>query len=147
MRFRPSPIILVLSCLFALPCFGSTAKSSVVTVTLLDSSTDAGKGNMSLSVDHAAVKAGRVTFRAVNQSRKLIHEVIIIKIDPSKSIPYDERRGQVIEARVKRLGEIADLQPGATGSISLDMGAGSYLLICNQPGHFKAGMATRLTVK
>lgn len=103
---------------------------------------------MSLSVDHPAVKAGLVTFRATNQSRNLIHEVIIIKIDPSKSaIPYDERRGQVIEARVKRLGEIAELQPGATGTISLNMAAGSYLLICNQPGHFKAGMATALTVK
>jgi len=61
-------------------------------------------------------------------------------------LPYDDRQGAVIEKRIKDLGEVPDLPAGKSGSITLRLGPGSYLLICNQPNHYKAGMWTRLTV-
>lgn len=50
------------------------------------------------------------------------------------------------EKRVKRLGEIADLKPGKTGKLTLNLKAGNYVLFCNQPGHYKDGMVAKLSV-
>jgi hypothetical protein len=51
----------------------------------------------------------------------------------------------VIEARIRSLGEIADLAPGKTGKLTVNLKAGTYLLICNQPGHYKDGMTAKVT--
>jgi len=61
-------------------------------------------------------------------------------------LPYGEQKAEVEEKHVQRLGEIPDLKPGASGAMTLNLRAGSYLLICNQPGHYAAGMATTLVV-
>jgi len=47
---------------------------------------------------------------------------------------------------VRRLGEIPDLAPGKTGTLTVDLKPGSYVLFCNQPGHYHDGMSTVLTV-
>jgi hypothetical protein len=74
---------------------GTVAATTVVNVLLEDSSSDPAIGNMRMSLDHATVTAGQVTFRAKNQSKNLIHEVIVVRIDPKKpALPYDEKRGE-----------------------------------------------------
>jgi len=102
---------------------------------------------MRISLDHATVTAGRVTFRAMNRSKNLIHEVIVVRVDPKKpGLPYDEKKTEVIENKIQHLGEISELKPGAAGAITLSLKPGSYVLICNQPGHYKAGMVANLSV-
>ena len=49
----------------------------------------------------------------------------------------------VNEDEVKVVGE---LQPNKSGSVEVILQPGSYLLICNVPGHYAAGMATTLRV-
>jgi uncharacterized cupredoxin-like copper-binding protein len=135
--------------LLSLGAFSSAtvAATTVVNVLLEDSSSDPAIGNMRISLDHPTVTAGRVTFRAMNRSKNLIHEVIVVRIDPKKSaLPYDEKKGEVIEKQIQHLGEISDLKPGAAGAITLSLKPGSYVLICNQPGHYKAGMVANLLV-
>ena len=44
------------------------------------------------------------------------------------------------------LGEIADLAPGKTGELTLNLGPGTYMLLCDEPGHYKDGMAAKLVV-
>ena len=44
------------------------------------------------------------------------------------------------------VGEIGDLQPGETKTLSLNLKAGHYALICNLPGHYKLGQHADLTV-
>ena len=61
-------------------------------------------------------------------------------------LSYDEKRATVVEERIRSLGEISDLAPGASGKLAVNLKPGSYLLICNQPGHYKAGMVARLSV-
>jgi uncharacterized cupredoxin-like copper-binding protein len=138
-------IVLVLS----LVMFSSAAvaATTVVNVLLEDSSSDPAIGNMRISLDHATVSAGRVTFRAMNRSKNLIHELIVVRVDPKKpELPYDEKKAEVIEKQIKHLGEISDLKPGAAGAMTLSLKPGSYELICNQPGHYKAGMVANLSV-
>ena len=52
----------------------------------------------------------------------------------------------MIEKKIQHLGEISDLKPGAAGAITLSLKPGSYVLICNQSGHYKAGMVANLLV-
>ena len=61
-------------------------------------------------------------------------------------LPYDDQEGRVIEKRIKDLGEVSDLPPSKSGSLTVRLVSGNYLLICNQPNHYKAGMWTKLTV-
>jgi uncharacterized cupredoxin-like copper-binding protein len=44
------------------------------------------------------------------------------------------------------LGEAGDLQPNTSTTVELTLSAGSYLLICNLPGHYAAGMVAALNV-
>ncbi|MGZ5683971.1 MAG: plastocyanin/azurin family copper-binding protein [Usitatibacter sp.] len=115
-------------------------------IKLKDSSTDPSLAHMRMVVDHATLKPGRVTLQAENQSKTLVHEVIVVRDDGAKDLPFDAKQGRVIEERIRRLGEIADLAPGKTGKLTLNLKSGTYLLICNQPGHYKDGMLAKVIV-
>lgn len=147
MRGNVSLKSIVLALSLAMFSSAAVAATTVVNVLLEDSSSDPAIGNMRISLDHATVAAGRVTFRAMNRSKNLIHEVIVVKADSKKpELPYDEKKAEVIEKKIQHLGEISDLKPGAAGAITLSLKPGSYVLICNQPGHYKAGMVANLLV-
>jgi uncharacterized cupredoxin-like copper-binding protein len=45
------------------------------------------------------------------------------------------------------VGEIGDIQPGAGKTLALKLKAGHYALICNLPGHYRAGQHADFTVK
>ena len=106
-----------------------------------------GPGMMSIRVDKSSVKAGEVTFDVKNWSRSLVHEMLVIPVDNADApLPYDYGKQQVIEDQVKSLGETSEMQPNASKTISLQLTAGTYILICNVPGHYGAGMQTVLTV-
>ena len=45
------------------------------------------------------------------------------------------------------MGEIGDIQPGQTKTLSLNLKAGHYALICNLAVHYKAGQHADLTVR
>ena len=126
----------------------ATAADSAQTlvIKLQDASIDPAIAHMRFVVDHDTLKAGRVTFQAENQSKSLVHEVVIVRDDGVKELPFDAKHDRVIENRVRRLGEIADLPPGKAGKLTLTLKPGTYVLFCNQPGHYTDGMVTKLTV-
>ncbi|MFZ0620506.1 MAG: sulfocyanin-like copper-binding protein [Pseudolabrys sp.] len=104
-------------------------------------------GGMSVRTNVASVKAGNVTFDVTNLSRSLVHEMIVVAVEnPNAPLPYDYNAGQIPEKQVKMLGETEEMQPNAEKTIALDLKPGAYLLICNVPGHYAAGMWTPLTV-
>ena len=104
-------------------------------------------GGMSLRASVSSVKAGKVTFDVTNLSRSVVHEMIVVAVEnPNAPLPYDYNSGQIPEKQVKMLGETEEMQPNAEKTITLDLKPGAYLLICNVPGHYAAGMWTPLTV-
>ena len=104
-------------------------------------------GMMSMRLDQPSVKAGKVTFEVTNWSRSVLHEMIIVAVDnPSAPLPYDYAQARIPEEQVKVLGEAGDLQPNTSTTVELTLSAGSYLLICNLPGHYAAGMVAALNV-
>jgi len=119
----------------------------VVKVLLQDASSGGNMAGMKMAATPDSVTAGRVTIQATNQSQGLVHEVIVVRPPANGAkLPYDDKTSRVIEKRISDLGEVSDIPPGKSGSLTLTLTPGNYLLICNQPGHHKAGMWTKLTV-
>ena len=110
---------------------------SVVKVDMTDSTVDPSLKNMVMKAEPQTVKAGPVTFEVSNRSKSLIHEMIVVSVsDPSSPLPYDDKANRVIESKIKHLGEASDLKPGTKKTLKLTLKPGSYLLICNQAGHY-----------
>jgi uncharacterized cupredoxin-like copper-binding protein len=144
MRARTPMIALAL--LVLAPAVHAAAPSQTVAIKLQDPTTDPSITKMQIVADHATVKRGRVTFKADNQSKSEVHEVVVAR-DDGKALPYDTKKDEVVEKRIRKLGEIGDLPPGKSGSVTLDLKPGRYALFCNQPGHYHQGMVTYLTVE
>jgi len=151
MRFSPNHLpgctlvrSAVLLTAVLLPPAASAAET--INVTLQDATTSSSMSGMRMTASPATVKAGPVTIHASNQSQGLVHEVIVVRSKDPATLPYDSKAARVVESRIDHLGEVSDLAPGKSGSLTLTLTPGSYLLICNQPNHYKAGMWTRLTV-
>jgi uncharacterized cupredoxin-like copper-binding protein len=126
------------------------AKGESVKVELTDATVDpslTGPNSMKTTLDRDTVKAGPVTFQVHNASKAQMHEMVLIWVkDPKAELPMDTKEDKVIEDKVKHLGEVADLEPGTSGTLKRTLKPGSYLLVCNQPGHYHAGMWATLTV-
>jgi uncharacterized cupredoxin-like copper-binding protein len=125
---------------------GAVVPAQVLGVKLEDSSTDPAIAHMRITLDHATLAPGRVTFEAVNESKALKHEVLVVRERGTGELPIDTQHDRVNEHAVRRLGEIAELAPGKTGKLTLNLGPGTYLLLCNEPGHYKDGMVATLVV-
>jgi uncharacterized cupredoxin-like copper-binding protein len=124
------------------------ATPQIVAITLQDGGVDPSNSGMAIKTDTAKVKAGRVTLEAVNLSKDLVHEVLVVRALPEGAeLPYDVKTNTVVEKRIHSLGEISELKPGAHGKLTLNLKPGTYLLFCNQPGHYKSGMSTKLLVE
>ena len=139
---------LLLAALWWLAATPLALADGTVNVLLEDASSGAGDlSGMKMTATPDTVKTGRVTIHATNQSKGLIHEVVVVRPPGNgATLPYDDKTGKVVEKRIRRLGEVSDLAAGKSGSQTLQLTPGGYLLICNQPNHYKAGMWTKLTV-
>ena len=103
---------------------------------------------MSIVISNKQAAAGKVTFNVTNLSKTIIHEMIVAPIkDENTVMPYVDAENRVDEDKAGDLGEVSELDPGKSGSLTLDMKPGKYLLYCNVPGHYAMGMWTVLTVK
>jgi uncharacterized cupredoxin-like copper-binding protein len=86
---------------------------------------------------------GPVTFDVHNGGAKP-HEMVVLKTPKPAA-----RLGTAGTARVPEtghVGEVGELKAGADGKTTIDLKPGHYVLICNLPGHWTAGMRSDLTV-
>jgi uncharacterized cupredoxin-like copper-binding protein len=99
--------------------------------------------------------AGTITFRVENTGPEDVHEFVVIKTDLAPdALPTDEN-GVVDEAGegIEVIDEIEDIPVGETQSVTVELEAGSYALICNifeeeeQEAHYTMGMRTVFTVE
>ena len=104
-------------------------------------------GMMGIKLDQATVPVGNVTFAVTNDSKDIIHEVIVSPVAAGTiEPPYLADENRVDEEKARHLGEVAELDPGKGGALTVDLTPGTYILYCNIPGHFIDGMWTLLTV-
>ena len=93
-----------------------------------------------------SAKAGNVTFVATNNGTGVQHEVIVIRTDLAADKLTIESDDRVNEDALKSIGEVSELDPGKSGSVTLNLEAGHYVLICNIASHYRLGMHTDFTV-
>lgn len=102
---------------------------------------------MGITIYRNSIKAGLVNFEVKNNGEKTIHEMLVLPIkDTSTPLPYLKDENRLDEKKTNSLGEVSELDPGKSGTLTLTLKPGKYLLVCNVPGHYAAGMWTLLTV-
>jgi uncharacterized cupredoxin-like copper-binding protein len=115
---------------------------------MMGSKMDMMKAPMAIKLDTAEVAAGKMTFDVKNDSKETLHELVVSPVkDKDAVLPFDEAENKVDEEKSGDLGEVSELEPGKSGSLTLDLKPGLYVLFCNVPGHYSAGMWVMLTVK
>ena len=103
--------------------------------------------DFSVTPDPDSAPAGEITFDITNDAEQT-HEFVVFKTDLAPDqLPTDED-GDVDEAGegVEHIDEIEDIGAGSTQSLTVNLDAGSYVLICNLPGHYAQGMHAGFTV-
>ena len=123
----------------------ATAANASQTVDI--SLTEPDAGGMSIAESPATVHAGPTTFTVANASDGMAHEFLIAPLKGDVAdVPMTSETGRVNEDKLTDVKELGDLEPGKSGSMTVDLKPGKYLLFCNLPGHYMAGMHTVLTV-
>jgi len=136
-RVRHVTALFGLTFLMAALVPGIAAASTTVHVSLVDK----GDGGMGMKSDVSSVKAGSITFDVTNKSKVLTHEFLIAHMKGTPdTLPYDDSRAGLKESAMKGVKELGDLEPGKSGTMTMNLTAGKYIMFCNLPGHFKLGM-------
>jgi uncharacterized cupredoxin-like copper-binding protein len=123
--------------------------AAIVAVALASTSSAASKSStvtlseFKVSPSPKTVSHGKVTFNVKNKG-DMEHELVVIKTSKSASkLSMSGNRASEKGA----VGEIEDVAGGKSKKGSFNLKAGHYVLICNIPGHYKAGMRSDFTVK
>ena len=97
----------------------------------------------SIAASTKSITAGKVTF-VVRNAGKMKHEFVVMRSTRHHHL-LQMNGQQASEVGVK--GEIEPFGPGATKRLTLTLAPGKYVLICNMPGHYKAGQRLAFTVR
>ena len=81
----------------------------------------------------------------INNEGPSAHEFVVIATDTAPGdLPVKD--GLVEEDSITVVDEAEDIAPSTTASLPIDLEAGSYVIICNLPGHYEQGMNVGLKV-
>lgn len=100
----------------------------------------------------ASVSAGSVTFNAKNIGPNDTHEMVVLRTDLAPGALPTQADGSIDEEAtgVTLVGEVEDVTVGTTKTVTLDLAAGKYVLLCNivdgDEVHYKLGMRTAFEV-
>ena len=103
--------------------------------------------DFTITADPDSASAGEVTFDVTNDAEQT-HEFVVFRTDLAPDQLPTGEGGDVDEAGegVELVDEIEDIEGGSTQSLAVNLDAGSYVLICNIPGHYAQGMHAGFTV-
>jgi uncharacterized cupredoxin-like copper-binding protein len=98
---------------------------------------------------NATAKVGPTTIEAPNIGQTE-HELVLFKSDMNPANLPTEGNGAVDEEKLDKVaeeaGEIPDVEAGESKSEEFELTPGKYVMFCNLPGHYAAGMYGTLTV-
>ena len=117
-----------------------------VSVALQDPSSGDGIPSMRIEARPNQVQAGQFVFTVKNESKSLVHELLLVKLPASGAMPYDAKTHRVIEDRLVKFVDTDDMQPGHSMTKTVVLAPGTYEMLCNQPGHHEQGMHATFSV-
>jgi uncharacterized cupredoxin-like copper-binding protein len=89
-------------------------------------------------------KAGKLKITLDNKG-KIQHELVVLKSGADPASLKVGASGRVSESA--SVGEVSETDAATTKSATLDLKPGTYVYVCNIPGHYADGMYGSLTVK
>lgn len=133
MRFAALAVVLVI---LTASCSGSGSDATGdVIVTMKD---------FSLTAEPGSFAPGTISFGIQNDGPSA-HEFVVIRTDDAPdALPVES--GVIPEDQIDLVDEAEDIAPGTNTSLTVDLEAGSYVLVCNLPAHYEAGMHAAFTV-
>jgi len=141
MRVKNHRVLIVsIFCLLLLPLLAACGSKAV--------SVEEGTAEQTyvMNVDPSSKNAGEITFDIKNDAASETHEFVIVNTDlNADSLPLDSE-GNVDEDQIEVVDEAEDIAPGESKSLTVDLPAGHYALICNLPDHYGQGMHADFTV-
>lgn len=136
-------------------CSGTGSNSATSTATSVASGAGGGGGGTTVNVaetefkieaDATSAPAGQVTFNIKNNGT-IAHEFVVIKTDDAASaLPVASGESVVDEDQLTGIDEKEDIEPGTSVTLTVNLEAGHYALICNVEGHYTSGMRLDFTV-
>ena len=142
--------VLITGAVLALAGFGGTANAGAApaatspndSVTTINATVG---DDMRITLDRYTAPAGNFRFLVTNKGAA-IHELVVLKTDlPADQLPADpEQAGKVVEDL--HMGETGDIPAARFSGLALPLGAGHYVILCNEIGHYMAGMRVDFTV-
>jgi len=142
-------------------CSSDSSSTAASTDTSSAATTGSTGGTVPVTLQEFAISAppsaaaGPITFDVSNTGPNDTHEFVVFKTDLAPTdLPVDEK-GVVEEEGegVEHVDEIEDIGVGDTQSLTVDLDAGSYVLICNiydkkdNEAHYSEGMRIGFTVE
>jgi uncharacterized cupredoxin-like copper-binding protein len=154
---RTGLVLLLSSFILALAACSTPASSGASSA---PSSGDDNAVNVTLTewavvLDKASAPAGTVAFHVTNAGTQFKHEFVVIKTDLDPADLPADATGKVDEAGtgIQFIGEVEELEIGASEDASFDLVPGKYVLICNivetgdeHQSHYTEGMRVAFTV-
>ena len=103
----------------------------------------------------ASTQAGEVTFEVTNDGPEDEHEFVVIKTDLAPGNLPTDAKGAVDEEGegIEVIDELEEIPVGETEELTVNLEAGSYVLICNifedseNESHYQEGMRTAFDVE
>jgi uncharacterized cupredoxin-like copper-binding protein len=96
-------------------------------------------GEYSITLERGSAAHGKRSFTIRNDGA-IVHEFVILRSDKGEdALPVEGRKvsedgaGEVVD-------EVEDLAPGKTATLTADLAAGAYVIVCNLPKHYSRGM-------
>jgi len=103
--------------------------------------------DFSIALDMASAKSGEITFDVTNDGPSA-HEFVVLETGlaanalPTEGTTVDEKA-----QGVRKIDEIEEFGAGESRNLTVKLAPGSYVLICNLPGHYAQGMRAGFTVR
>jgi uncharacterized cupredoxin-like copper-binding protein len=147
------------SAIVAAACSSSSSSTSAAGTSTTSSDASgstiaATERDFEITIDPSTASAGEVTFNITNEGPST-HEFVVVQSDLAEAkLPVKEQDappggiplGVVNEDAVTVVDEAEDITPSTTTDLTVDLDAGTYIIICNVLGHYETGRHTKLTV-
>ena len=134
-------VFIVLACAASLAAVGCSSSSS-------SAGTEGGvavtEQDFSIAASPSSAPAGEVSFDITNNG-PAAHEFLVVKSDEDPG-SLTVKDGIVPEDSLDLIDEQEDIAPSTTATLTVDLEAGSYILMCNVNGHYQQGMHAGFTV-
>lgn len=128
-------LLVLVACSTAVTDDEKPTSGGTVVVDLLDDS---------VTLQPGEVESGTVTLEATN-SGTVTHEFeIFAGAEPGTELAVESKVADTTDLTL--LDEVEDIIPGGSATLTVDLEPGTYLVICNLPGHYAAGTSAFLTV-